>query len=229
MTSAQSGTQNDHVLPAGPRTLVNFLLVVHLFFLAVCLSANYAPSRLQFTILTKFRPYTRLLNFDLNFTPYYLTHAGESDVDHRIEVLPAEADETRADAWIVLPSGGFRGSEAYKRYQRLGFIWALQAQTDGEPALFAQAIGTHFARQQGIKPKQIRCRRHFLQSMEDIRGGTAARRNPNDPSFFAVVYAANAIVSENGYVEVVRIDEAGQVAQPRRNGARGATRNEPNR
>lgn len=215
----------------GLRTVLTLLLIFHIFLVGASISSNYAPSDLQFQIVSRFKPYTRLFNFDLNFTPYHLTHATEADVDHRMEILPEGKDERMASDWLALPDRGFRGGDAYKRYQRLGATWAFQAQNNGEPATFAQAIGTHFARQWNIKPKQIRCRRHFLQSREDIAEGTPARRDPNDPSYFVVVYAANAIVSESGYVEVVRVDDASQVAQPTRPeaGTRGPSKNESSR
>ena len=49
------------------------------------------------------------------------------------------------------------------------------------------------------------------------------------PSFFAAVYTANAIVSDNGFVEVVRVDAASQVAQPTGPNNTGGSRNERNR
>jgi hypothetical protein len=213
MSNASHGPEEG--LPQGGiRTALTMAILAHVFFVLVAVGSNFAPSGLQLRILNRFQPYTRLLNFDLDFTPYHLTHGTEIDVDHRIEVLPQGKVASNASDWIVLPPRMFRGCDSYKRYQRLASTWAYQATNEGQPALFAQAIGTYFARQQHIPPQQIRCRRHFLQSRDELTQGTAARRNPLDPSYFAVVYAANAIVSDNDYVEVVRIDDASQVAQP---------------
>lgn len=205
---------NDDLAPSGWRTFLSLLIVIHLFLVGVSVGSNYAPAAWQLQLLSRFRFYTRLLNFDLDSTPYHLTHASEFDVDHRIEVLPANKAGDAAENWIVLPEPAFHGCDSYQRYQRLASQWALEAQNEGDPASFAQAIGTHFARQRSVVPKQIRCRRHFLQSQEEVTSGTGARRNPDDPSFFAAAYTANAIVSGEGYVEVVRVEEAGQVAQP---------------
>ena len=230
MSIPSSGAEEGHP-HSGVRTLLTLAILVHTFFVAIAVASNFAPSNLQYQILFRFRPYTRLFNFDLDFTPYYLTHATEADVDHRIEVLPQGKSASTSGDWIVLPPPMFRGCDSYKRYQHLASTWAFEAVNGGEPAVFAQAIGTHFARERKTPPQQIRCRRHFLQSQQDIIQGTPARRDPNDPSFFAVVYAANAIVSDNGYVEVVRIDEASQVAQPtgRPSGSSGSSPNERNR
>jgi hypothetical protein len=149
-----------------------------------------------------------------------------------MEVLPEGAPAE--SEWLALPpSDLWRGWPAYKRYQRLGAQWDFATQAEGgDPARFAQALGMHFARQRGIRPQQVRCRRHYLQSPEDLTSGTAARRNPADPSYFAAVYTANTIVSDSGYVDVVRVDETGQVAQPvpdNPNGSAGSRGNEPNR
>jgi hypothetical protein len=162
----------------------------------------------------------------LNYTPYHLTHASELDAEHHIEVLP----ETSTD-WIELPADGFRGGDGFQRYHRLATAWAYAAQFNRDPAVYAQAIGTHFARQRSLTPKQIRCRRHFLQSQEDLTTGTTSRRNPDDASFFAVVYAANAIVSSTGHVDIVRVDDASQVAAPAPGAGanRGSAGNAPSR
>jgi hypothetical protein len=195
--------------------------------------SNFAPAAWQQNLLSSyFRCYTRLFNFDLDATPYHLTHALEFDVDHQMEVLP-EGESAEA-SWVVLPPAGLsRATPAYQRYLNLGRQWDLATQVEGgEPAQFAQAVGRHFARQRGIRPKQVRCRRHYLQSQQDVTQGTPARRNPDDPSFYAAAYTANTIVSDTGYVEVVGVDETGQVAQPVRGGPNRSpkpTTNEPNR
>lgn len=208
-------------LPPVWRSILSLFLFMHLFLAAIAVASNLAPAAWQMQVLSRFRMYTRLLNFDLNGARYHLTHATEVDVDHRAEVLPAGAEASDAGQWLVLPGGGWRGTESYQRSQRLAWRWAAEAQYEGDPALYAQALGTYFVRQRGVEPAQLRCRRHFLQSQEEVTSGTAARRNPEDPSFFTTVYAANAIVSESGLVEVVRIDDVGQVAQPV-TGAEGA-------
>lgn len=219
MPTPSASTSPDDQFPGSLRTIVTLLLVIHLFLVGVSVGSNFAPADWQLQVLSNFRFYTRLLNFDLDLTPFqsvpfHLTHATEFDVDHRIEVLPEGESPESPESWLVLPSDDYRGSDAYQRYQRLAAQWANAAQTEGDPAIYAQSIGTHFARQRGIAPRQLRCRRHFLQSPDDVTQGTAARRNPDDPSYFASVYTANAIVSDTGFVEVVRVDEAGQVAQP---------------
>lgn len=203
------------------RPWLSVAIIAHFFFVLVCLGSNFARSELAGTLLDRFAPYTRLFNFDLDFTPYHLTHGSEADVNHRLEVLPQGSDE-----WIVLPSEGFRGADGFQRYQRLAAIWNFHATNEGQPAVFAQAIGSHFSIQRHTPPRQIRCRRHYLQPREEVSGDTPAQRDPDDPSRFAVVYAANAIVNPNGWVDVIKIEETGQVALPV--GSSGATRGNTN-
>lgn len=225
---SSSSTGNISPRPATPlwQTITSFVIFVHLFFVFVALSANHVRSGLTGTILSRFAFYTRLLNFDLNFVPYHLTHGTDVDVDHRIEVLPRDQTE-----WKRLPEGGMRGHDSYQRFQRFAAEWAYQALNDGEPALFAQSVGTYYSRRLDVAPKQIRCRKQFQQSREDMASASPARRDPDDPSRFSVAYAANAIVNEDGSVDIVRIEEAGQVAAPVNSagGQRGTNVHERNR
>ena len=198
------------------RTVVSLLLIVHLFLAAVAMSANLAPaySSFQRRILSVFACYTQLFGVDLNFTPFYWTHATLEDVDHRIEVLVEGRQAERDQDWIVLPDAGLRGSDRYHRYQRLGRVWGLLSQRDDLTATLAQGVGSSFREQRGIQPRRVRCRRHMLQGWEVSRSGTNAQRNPDDPSYFQVAYDANLVISRNGDVSVVKIAEAREIAQP---------------
>jgi hypothetical protein len=195
------------------RGIVSLLLFIHLFCVWVALSGNYARSALQARLLTRLRPYTQLLNFDLDFTPYYLTHATPLDVDNRIEILPEGLDAADAKNWIVLPDAGYRGGLPYKRQQRLADTMAFYAESEDYAGFIAQSVATNFMQQRQIRPAQIRCRRHLLQ-MREALSGTLAEQNPYDPLYFEVSYAANVVVGRDGRVSVVKIDEASQVARP---------------
>ena len=87
------------------RAVVSIVLFAHVFVVSVCLAANLAPSTLEQRLLQFFQPYAQLLNFDLDGTRYYLTHATVRDVDHRIEVLPAAATGDADDQWAWLARG----------------------------------------------------------------------------------------------------------------------------
>ena len=99
---------------------VSLFVIVHLFFVFAALASNVAPrSELQRRLLVKFAFYTQLLNLDLDFTPYHLTHATEQDVDHRLEVL-MEGDPDVDENWLVLPDAGVRIGERLQTLPAFG-------------------------------------------------------------------------------------------------------------
>jgi hypothetical protein len=196
------------------RTALSLGLFIHLFLVFVALTAGFAPSALQLRILQTFALYTRSLNFDLNFTPYYLTHATIQDVDHRLEVLPAgKSAENDAD-WLVVTHVGWRGGDRFQRHQRLARVMSFFAEQDEVEARLAQAVGVHFLKERGIRLQRVRCRKHMLQAWQVIQGGTPAQRDPNDPTYFRTVYEASYVIGSSGTVSVVKITEKGESAQP---------------
>jgi hypothetical protein len=218
--------RGDNASKPSWQIAVSLVLVAHLFLLFVALSASYAPSRVQARILSRFGVYTQTLNLDRNsipyefptpypnFAPYHLTHATMDDVDHRIEVLPEGKDPDSDADWIVLPDVGTRGTDRYQRYQRMARMMAFFAQQDEVTASLARDVGAHFLRQRGIRPQRVRCRKHMLQPYGVIQGGTSEQRDPNDPSYFRVVYDANIVISRTGAVSVVKLAQDSEVAQP---------------
>jgi len=213
MTPESSSDSEQRTAISTSRSLISLLIFAHFFFVFVAVAGNLAPSELQLRILARFAFHTRLFNFDLNATPFHLTHATLEDVDHRIEVLPEGADVADSDRWIVLPDVGVRGSDRYQRYQRLARVMSFFAEEEEVPALLAQATGASFLRQRGTRPKQIRCRKHMLQRWDVIRGGTPAQRDANSPEYFQVAYDARCVLSGDS-VGVVKLAEASQAAQP---------------
>lgn len=200
-------------LGAGTQSLLSLLIFCHLFCVLVALSGNLLPSALQSRLLRFFSPYTQLLNFDLNYTPMHLTHGSLDDVDHRLEVLRVGEDENDASAWIALPEAGPRRGERYQRYQRLAAAMAFSADRD-TAGLLARSVAGNVWHQDGVKPKQIRCRKHLLQGMDVVSGGTPEQRDPASALYFREAYRANVIVTSDGQVEVIRAEETGQVKRP---------------
>ena len=224
MTSASHKSSGAVEWPPWARATVSLLLFAHLFFAFVALAANVAPSRLQQRLLARFSFYTQLLNLDLNFTSLYFTHASIDDVDHRLELLPEGRSPDVDGDWVVLPDVGVRGSDRYQRYQRLARVVSFFSPQDEVTAALARAVGVNFLVQRGIRPQRLRCRRHLLQDWNVIRAGTAAQRDPNDPSYFRVAYDANFVVSRDGAVSVVKLAEADELASPiAKDGARNAS------
>jgi hypothetical protein len=209
--------RQPNAITASPTTrlVISLLLFAHLFFVLVAITANMAPSPLQTRILSRFAFYTQLLNIDLNFTPYHLTF-GPEDADHRIEVLPEGRAAESDDAWIVLPDVGSPGSDRHQRYERLARVMSFlsREQNDAMTARLARAVGLHFLGQRDQRLERVRCRTHLPQRWTSIQGGTAARRDPWDPSYFQVMYDASLVTSADGEVSVVKRAEDSQVAQP---------------
>jgi hypothetical protein len=208
----------DRKIGSTARAIISLLLVAHFFFVLVAVSANQAPSELQSRVLARFSFYTQLFNFDLNFTPYYLTHGPLEDADHRLELLPAGKDAEDPRNWIVLPDVGMQGGDRYHRYQRLAKVMSFFAEQDDIPAFLAQAAAAHFVHQRAVSPTRLRCRRHLPQPRDLKVGGTVAQRDPNDASYFQTDYEARCIISADGSVHVSKISDANQVAQPTADG-----------
>jgi hypothetical protein len=184
------------------RAFVSLLLFIHLFIVLVCLAANLTPSELEMRLLHMFRPYAQLLNFDLDGTRYYLTHATENDVDHRWEVLPVESDEGTENEWQVMRRG-LRGGERYLRYQRFADALAFSAESDELPSLLAEGVARHYSQQLETPLQELRCRRHSLQAF-----ATAANADeladPDNPAYFSEVYRAQVVATEGGSIHVVK-------------------------
>jgi hypothetical protein len=196
--------------------VLSLLIFIHLFCIFISLTSNVSASLLQAQLLRVLHPYVQLMNFDLNFKPYHLTHATGMDVDHRIEVLPEGLDAEQQENWILLPQPGFPGSEAYQRQQRLARLLTFFAEQENDnfSAIVAEDIGRHFLAQ-GIRARQIRARRHLLQTWDAAAGrGSAAERNPDDPTYFQTSYAANVLIDSADNVAVTKISERREVAQP---------------
>jgi len=206
------------------RSIASLALFIHLFCLAVALTANQAPSPLQERLLFVFRPYTQLLNFDVSFVRFDLTQETADDADQRIEYLPEGQAVTDADAWVLL-SGGIRGGDRQHRYQRLAMLMSFfgAREDDSTTAVLASAVATHLYQQRTEPIDQIRVRRHLLQSPDQVRGIDASQRNPSSPAFFQDVYRAQVI---EGGVAVQKVEERGQVAPPTRASGQPSRSNE---
>ncbi len=221
MTSETGGKRGDSGTdrPVG-RPLLSLLLFFHLFFVFVALTSNHFPSALQRRLTGLFSPHLRVLNFDLNFTPYYLTLGTVDDQDHRIEVLAAGGDAADSDQWIRLADAGWRGGERSKRYQRLAASMAFfgERQQDNLTALFARSVAEYFLYQRQIEPAKVRCRRILPQDRSAVAGGTIEQRDPLSDQYFSEVYCADTIVVvdivDGTTVSVIKVQATGQVARP---------------
>src|SRR5947207_15031353 len=87
--SSKPAPANDNS-QAVMRSVVSLLICVHLFCVAAVLASNspgsYRRSPLQGRLVSVFAPYTRLLHFDPEFTPYYYTLGRPLDDDTRLVI-----------------------------------------------------------------------------------------------------------------------------------------------
>ena len=212
--SSQATTPADaNSMTSSVRGFVSLAIFIHLCFVFLAITSNVEPSLLQQRLLLVARPYAQLLNIDLSFTPYHLTHATIDDVDHRIEVLPAGKMSTDEDNWVSMPDVGWRGTERYARYQRLASMMAYFSAEEDTAALLAESICKNFLEQSSITPQRIRCRKHLLQNRSSING-LAADRDPFAQQYFRDVYTANVLVGADGQINVVPTGSAQEMAQP---------------
>lgn len=217
---------DEQVLPSQHvRSFLSLFAIIHLFAVFVGVTCIYAPpSALHGRLLHLTAPYIQLLNFDVDYTPYFLTHysdpgeaqfAQQADpsADSRIEILPDGEEANVDENWIVFPDAGFAGGERYKRYQRLAKQVANNADSDTLPASITSGVGTAFYHETGLVPYRIRCRTHRAQRREWVNAGTPEQRDPNSAMYFFAVYQATGTVGDDGIVEVVPDVAPGQAAR----------------
>lgn len=210
MKSESSPESAEHPT-ASWQPLVSLAICIHLFFVVIAMVSSYGRSELSARVLDKFGFYTQFLNLDLNLNtaPYYLTHAAESDVDHRIELL-LEND----DSWSSLKPRRFAGAESYRRFQRLGRYWGLMSEDASRSAVLARGIAEHTLQQRDVPIRRIRVRRHLLQDWQVADEGTADERDPDSDLYFRTPYMVDCIADAQGRVDVVKVESTSQVALP---------------
>lgn len=223
LPAASTPSQDEPALPAqGTRTVVSFLLFLHLFALFVALvsteSASLLTGRLQ--AVPGVRPYLQLLFMNLSYR-YFLTSAGRMDVDFHLEADMALPDGSRKV--VVFPEPGTRPMLRYRRLERLVYQVAFRSRSpalEGSEAPLVQAIaGQLFSRHGAAQGRQesrahrLRVRGHLLLSMNDALAGS----DPFGENYYWTAYEAAAWYLPDGQVDLLRATEtsdAAQVGQP---------------
>jgi hypothetical protein len=207
------------------RALISIAIFAHLFVVVVCLAANLAPSTLEQRLMQFFQPYAELLNFDLDGTRYYLTHATIRDVDHRIEVLPAEAANDGEDQWVPL-ARGLRGGERYHRHQRFADAMSFFQDDEAMTALMAEGVARCCTVLDAAPVREVRLRQHLLQSPEAVRDDVPAQRDPDAANYFALLYRAHVVIGDRGQIRVLKREAASLEATSERR-TQGARKEPP--
>jgi hypothetical protein len=215
----------DRVRPNAP---VSLALAIHLFCVFVALSGSLFRSSLQERLLRVLAPYTQLLGLDPSPATFYLTHGMPGDSGHHVEILPEGQDAGDERSWVVVADDGTRGGEAYRRQQQLASVIGslverlemasrdkrADEEANAACSLLLRSIAAHLLSHEGLRPQQIRCRRHAVQDIESLNGAER-ERDPFSANYFQEVYRAHTIVLDQGQVEVIRPStDAGEVARP---------------
>ena len=192
-----AGVPADAALPSeGVRTLVSFLLFVHLFALMVAVASNAGPVSAMRRALREAKPliaYLQLLHMDLAYN-FHLTHATEWDTDHFLEIERDWKGQPDANAArLKLPEpGGLPGIRA-QRYHNLARNLAGLVGQDEAESILPYAISRGLLAQHGITGgrHRFRCRRHFLLEMREAALIDPADRDPFHSRRYGNVYEAD--------------------------------------
>jgi hypothetical protein len=214
------------------RTWVSLLLFAHLFAVVVAVTAYTRPSNLQRQLHGVFQPYLRNLHLTAlpNSYPYarfHLGHAGETDVDFRVEVTPRGVDDL--EAAFELPAAPLQPLVRLRRYQALANATGTLGTGelgDAVPSILPKTIAAYALRQLGAQGGEIRIQALGAPDFDQLNNLTtierASRETVNN------VYEAQVIVAPTGVellrkattLEIAPIEGAGRNAAPAPAGAK---------
>jgi len=219
-TADPTARSSTAVPPEGLRTLLSFLLFLHLFALSVAVAANARPvSRLRNALLQipGIRSYLDLLNMDLAYN-FHLTHATELDTDHFVEIeLDWHGQSDPTARRLTLPEPGMRPGMRARRFRNLARVMATVVGEDDVESLLPYAVARGLLASHGIEQghHRFRCRRHFLLQMDDVRSIDPAIHDPFQPNRYGTAYQADLIVSR-GALSMIKAAAAAETAPAER-------------
>jgi hypothetical protein len=88
-------------------------------------------------------------------------------------------------------------------------FFADDEQTTG---LIAQSVAGYYQGRLDTVLRQVRCRSHLLQPWDVERRGAIEELDPNDPSYFSVLYRADILISQHRIDVLKRADSALEAA-----------------
>jgi hypothetical protein len=198
--SVSSSAPPKQNLPQGVRTLISFLLFVHLFLLSIAIAANFPPlSAVRESLGARLRDkgllaHLQVLDMDRAYDTR-LTHGRRIDIDHQIqgEVFSANGKPVNVN---VPPSDGLYALRA-QRYFALGRSMAMAEALGGEQAgLLPAAVARGLLLETGADRLHLLCRGHFLLSREESVQGM----DPNAPQKWVTVYEADAELADGDLI-----------------------------
>lgn len=191
------------------RTIVSFLIFLHLFALAAALVATPGmSSELEQRVanLPVLRQYRQALDMNLPYT-YHLTFGGEDlDFDHQLEVDLELADGQHKV--VVIPADGIWPRSRMQRYQMLAFNTAVGVGQDGIETLLPQGIASGLLEQYGATRANFRCRLHAPLGRDRI----LAKADPQAADTWRTVYEATIWKSADGQIRLLKQEAASDSA-----------------
>ncbi|MDA0658189.1 MAG: hypothetical protein O2931_09055 [Planctomycetota bacterium] len=204
-------TQNDKWSDA-LKSVASAVLAIHFICVLVVCTANVSPSQLQARLVKVLAPYTRVLNWDPNFTRFQWTHAVPEHDDHRI--LISKEDIQKSDASAEVLQFGIRGSLRRARHQALADFMAVYAapgqELDDVTALIAGRVG-NFALRRRNETGSVKVR---VDGWEPQLMAPASAANPSTASTWGTIYSAEVWADPGGEVQVLKDAARGEVALP---------------
>lgn len=205
------------------RSVVSLALVIHLFCVGVVLASNFRRSALQSRLVSVFAAYTRALNLDPNFTPYYYTLGRVSDDDTYLVIDLYDSADLPVDRQAVagslrLPDAGSRWLENPRRTIQLARLLAERAESPSDSdqdvaSELARSIGGYAMRQSGNQRAFVRVLRRMSQPYEltSLNPGFPPDK-PTDSAYDMTIYEADAWIDEDDQVQVLRRASRAEVA-----------------
>jgi hypothetical protein len=218
------------------RSVLSLLICIHLFCVAVVLAANFRRSPLQGKLVSIFSPYTKLLHFDPEFTPYYYMLGRPTDDDTWLTIdLYPSAEQSVAQQQSVktvrLPEGGSNWLDNRKRAFHLAKLLASAAEPGNEnddlSGEIARSVGGWAMRTTDNHRAVVRCIRRESQpfDLSTLRPGFPPDR-PTDPAYESnpPIYEADVWLDEDGQVQLLKRASRAEVAPGRASsGSTGST------
>jgi hypothetical protein len=196
MSSSPRSAAPGQGLPQGIRTLISFLLFVHLFLLLIAVAANFPPlSPLRQSLGQRLREkgllaHLQILDMDRAYDTR-LTHGRRIDIDHRLRAEIFTEDE-KARTVDLPPPANWRMVRG-QRYASLARNVALAEALGGERAgLLPAAIARGLLLEDGAQRVHLICQGRFLLSREESARGM----DPGAPEKSLTVYEADAKLAE---------------------------------
>ena len=216
--SGRAGGADSELPPEGTRTLLSFLLFLHLLALSTAAigARPISPLRNHLSDIPGVRDYLSLLGMNLSYS-FHLTYGLEEDTPHFLAIeVPADESTSATTEKVAAQPGGDRlifpepdllpGIRA-GRYRNLLLRAYHQAIDEDRQGYLPRAIAARVLAEQGIEDSgrhRVRLQRRNLLPPENVRSG-----NPSDHDVLAsrlvqTLYEADVWRSREGW-EIVEV------------------------